>query len=77
MGGNFSFQKINSKFSRLAIDQIHEQSNKIIKGSRGAKHLLNKTDESGWIRWETIGTDISRILPKFEDTINKPTNVRL
>ena len=32
MAGNFSFQKTNSKFSKLAVDQIHEQNNKIIKG---------------------------------------------
>ena len=81
MAGNFLFQNFlfqtNSKFSRLAIDQIHEQNNKIIKGSGGAKHLLNKTGESGLIRWETIATDIARILSEFEDTINEPTNVRL
>ena len=75
--GNFSFQKTNSQFSRLATDQIHEQNNKIIKGAGGAKHLLNKVDESGLIRWETIGTDIARILSEFEDTINQPTHVRV
>ena len=32
MAGNFSFQKTNSKFSKLAVDQIHEQNNKIMKG---------------------------------------------
>ena len=31
MAGHFSFQKTSSKFSRLAIDQIHEQNKKIIK----------------------------------------------
>ena len=77
MAGNFSFQKTNSKFSRLAIDQIHEQNNKILKGSSGAKNLLNKTDESGLIRWKTVGTDIARIISEFEDTINEPTNVLL
>ena len=77
MAGNFSFQKTNSKFSRLAIDQIHEQNNKILKGSSGAKNLLNKTDESGLIRWKTVGTDITRIISEFEDTINEPTNVLL
>ena len=72
-----SRSKKNSKFSRLAIDQIHEQNKKIIKGSGGAKHLINKTDESGLIRWETISTDTARILSEFEDTINEPTKVRL
>ena len=77
MADNFSFQKTNPKFSILAIDQIHEQNNKNIKGSGGTRHLLNKTDESGLIRWETIGTDIARILSEFEDIINEPTKVRL
>ena len=29
--GNFSFQKSNREFSRIGLDQIHEQNNKIIK----------------------------------------------
>ena len=77
MADNFLFQKTNSKFSILAIDQIHEQNNKNIKGSGGTRHLLNKTDESGLIRWETIVTDIARILSEFGDIINEPTKVRL
>ena len=37
MVGNFSFQKTKkNKFFGLAIDQIQEQNNKIIKGSGGA-----------------------------------------
>ena len=40
--GNFSFQNSNREFSRMGLDQIHEQNNKIIKGSGGASDLLNK-----------------------------------
>ena len=54
----------------MAFDQMHEQNNKTIKGSGGAKHLLNKCDESGLIRWETIGTDIARIIVEFEESID-------
>ena len=57
--------------------QILKQNNKIIKGSGEAKYLLNKTDKSGLIRWETISTDIASILLQLEDSINEPINVRL
>ena len=70
--GNFTFQKTNSNFSRVAIDQVHEQNNKVIKSSGGAKHLLNVCDDSGLIRWETVGSDVARILTEFQETIDKP-----
>ena len=69
--GNFSFLKTNSEYSRIALDQVHEQNNKVIKGSGGSKHLLNRTDESGLIRWESVGTDIASIICKFEDLIDE------
>ena len=60
--GNFLFLKTCSEFSGIALDQVHEQNNKVIKGSGGSTHLLNRTDESGLIRWETAGSDIARIV---------------
>lgn len=69
--GNFSFQKTNSEYSRIALDQVHEQNNKVIKGSGGSKHLLNRSEESGLIRWECIGADIARILCEFEDSVDE------
>lgn len=56
----------------MTFDQMHEQNNKIIKGSGSVKHHLNKSDESGLIQWATVGTDIVRILTEFEDSINSP-----
>ena len=55
----------------MAFDQVHEQNNKVIKGFGGVKHFLNMSDEYGLIRWETIGTDIARILSEFQEPINK------
>ena len=59
MRGHFSFLKTHREFSRIATDQVHEQNNKIIKGSGGATSLLNKSDASALIRWEAGGPDIS------------------
>ena len=52
VNGFFSFQKTSRNFSRMAIDQIHEQNNKVIKGVSGATHLLNKIADSAFSRWE-------------------------
>ena len=69
--GNVSFLKTYSEFPRIALDQVHEQNNKVIKGSGGSSHLLNKTDETGLIPWETVGSDIARIVCEFEDAIDE------
>ena len=39
--GLFSFAKTKRTFSRMALDQVHERSNKIIKGLTGTTSLLN------------------------------------
>ena len=39
--GNFTVTKSNHKFSSIAIDQAHEQSNKLIKGSGGLVGLFH------------------------------------
>ena len=36
----------------MALDQVHEQNDTIIKGTGGASHLLNRPDESPLLRWE-------------------------
>ena len=67
MQGSFSFTKSKRPFSRMALDQVHEQNNKIIKGQGGASGLLNLEDESALIRWETCGPDVGRILCQSEE----------
>ena len=60
--GNFSFQKSHREFSRIGLDQIHEQNNKLIKGCGGASKLPNKVDNSALICWETCSPEIVRVL---------------
>ena len=64
--GNFSFQKTNHQFSKMAPDQLHEQNNEVIKGTSGATHLLNRQERSGLERWELCGHEIARLLSEFE-----------
>ena len=59
--------KQNVLFSRMALDQVHEQNNKIIKRVGGTTSLLNTQDESALIRWETCGPEVARIVSEFED----------
>ena len=49
---NFSVLKTNKQFSRMALDQLHEQNNKYIKGVSGATSLIIGQDDSTLIRWK-------------------------
>ena len=44
--GHFSFQKSNREFSSIALDQVHEQNNAVLKSVAGVTHILNTQDES-------------------------------
>ena len=51
----------------MALDQVHEQNNRVIKSScGGAINYVNQADDSALIRWETCGPDIARIITEFE-----------
>ena len=50
----------------MALDQIHEQNNKIIKAVGGATSLLKTQDESALIRWDTCGPEVTRIILECE-----------
>ena len=69
--GNFSFQKSHWEFSRLGLDQIHKQNNKLIKGCGGASDLLNKVDDSALIYCETCSPEIARVILEFEDYLDR------
>ena len=64
--GLFSFAKIKRPFSQMALDQVLEQSNKIIKGD--ATSLLNTRDESP-LKWETCDAEVARIISEYEDSL--------
>ena len=55
----------------MALDQIHEQNNKIIKGAGGATSLLNTQDESDLIRRDTCVPEVSRIVLECEYSLYK------
>ena len=40
--GHYSFQKSNKQFSKMALDQKHQQNNEKIKDVSGAAHLLKR-----------------------------------
>ena len=65
--GHFAFQKSLREFSNIALDQVHEQNNAVLKGVGGVTHLLNKEDESALLRWELCSHDLAELLLKFED----------
>ena len=53
----------------MALDQVHEQNNKGIKGVGGASQLMNRGDDSSLIRLETCGPEVARIVSEFEETM--------
>ena len=67
MKGHFSFLKSNKPFSRMGLDQLHEQNNKVIKGICGATNLLNRDDESALNRWALSAPELAQMISEFED----------
>ena len=72
--GHFSFQKTKRKFSKMALDQCHEQNNELIKGISGATHLLNRNDETSLERWETSTPELARLITEFEESFDNKRN---
>ena len=72
--GNFSFLKTNKQFSRMALDQLHEQNNKYIKSVNGATILMNRQDDWVLVRWELCGPELCRLIEKFEEVESSSTH---
>ena len=68
--GCFSIAKSHHQFSRIALDQVHEQNNKVIKGQGGSASVLNSQNDSALIRWEICGPEVARIVSEFEELID-------
>ena len=56
--------KTHNKFSSMPIDQVHEQNNKIVKGSGGAIGLTD--NPVAFRRWMVAGPEQARLLSEFE-----------
>ena len=68
---HFSFQKPNREFLSIAVDQIHEQNNAVLKSVAGVKHILNRQDESAIPRWELCSHDLAEYLKDFENVCSQ------
>ena len=61
MNGNFSLPKTNMAFSLIALDQLLEQNNKVIKGKSGPTSVINRKDKSALNRWALSGPGLAEI----------------
>ncbi len=64
--GHFVTQKTYSKFSCLAHDQIHEQTNAVVKGDGGVIGITE--NESALRRCMIAGPETSRLLSQYEES---------
>ena len=64
--GKFTMSNSQRSFSRLAIDQGHEQNNAVMKGDGG---IIGLTQDTGsLLRWALAGPEIVRVISEFEAT---------
>lgn len=71
--GGFTVQKGPRKFSAIAIDQAHEQNNKIVKCDGGAIGLTE--NPNALRRWMLGGPELARVLNEFENKDSVDTNI--
>ena len=65
MEGKFVVKKSNRKFSSIALDQAHEQMNKVVKGDGGAIGLFD--NDHSLKRWLLSGPEMARLITEFEE----------
>ena len=71
---NFSVLKTTKQFSRMALDQLHEQKNKYIKSVSGATSLVIGQDDSTLIRWKMCGSELCQIVEEFDEVESLTTH---
>ena len=62
--GKFMISKTLNAFSKMAIDQAHEQENERIKGDGGAVGLTE--GPAALLRWMVAGPEVARAVTQFE-----------
>ena len=65
LDGHFTVKKTNNNFSNIAIDQAHEQNNKLVKIDGGAVGILDSP--RALLKWAVVTPEISSILEKFDN----------
>ena len=74
--GSFTVEKTARPFSAVAIDQVHEQNNSVVKGDDGAVGLTEKP--AALRRWMVCGPEMDGLIGEFEslvDTSQKTANL--
>lgn len=73
--GKFVVQKSRHLFSKISLDQNHEQENEMIKGDGGAVGLTESP--AALRRWMVAGPEIARAVKEFESTygVQKANNI--
>lgn len=67
--GHFTVQKTVHSFSKIAIDQAHEQNNAVVKDDGGAVGLTESP--AALQRWMVSGPEMARLINDFETSINR------
>lgn len=71
--GKFTVNKTQRAFSRMAIDESHEQNNACVKGDGGAVGLTE--NPSALLRWMVSGPEMARIIGEFRTVLDKKETV--
>ena len=70
--GKFTVQKTDNVFSSIALDQAHEQMNKMVKGEGGAVGLTENA--AALEKWMTAGPEMARLVDEFERALQLTNN---
>ena len=71
--GKFTVNKTQRPFSRMALDESHEQNNACVKGDGGAVGLTGNS--SALLRWMVSGPEMARIIGEFHSVLDKKETV--
>ena len=71
--GKFTINKSGKPFSRLVIDQAHEQNNRLDKIDGSANHLLN--DNAALLKWTVADPAITEMVQSFRCNDNEDTEI--
>jgi len=77
MKGHFTVQKTKHAFSKIAIDQAHEQNNVVVKNDGGVIGLSEFP--CALQRWMVSGPEMARLVNEFEASIDRsqaPVDIR-
>ena len=73
--GHFTVRKTLNRFSAIAIDHVHEQNNKWVKGDGGVIGLTENSTEL--LHWTVSGLEIARIINEFQCDFNESKKTKV